>query len=380
MKSKKKTGPKKKKQKVFNEGWRKTLAETDKGSWFNQSSLLEDDQLPSTGSVPEGASRLKLEGLSKKSDDDSAESFSESEETTDDSVWTVVDRQNLNLQFERNALCRFCRGESISIQEVEKVGLGAVWSFHCKNPECSSHVLDNSFHTTPKRNRFYDLNRGLVLGLRMVGRGYSAAQKLLSILNLSSPVNKAPWAAHTKTIEDTARSILEQELASAALEVKRLKLANGDITPVDNNATDEQLREVVAEAGVSIDGSWSSRGWSARDGVVAVISIDTGKILDVVHLSNQCNACSQKERQREDGTLSKMEFLRWYIDHESSCYLNHDGSAQVRCVFLHFRSFLFYILKAEKSISFYYPGLVTLYFCSSFVFSNLVMSHWTVDS
>ena len=92
LKSKKKTGPKKKKQRVFNEGWRKTLAETDKGSWFNQSSLLEDDQLPSTSSVPEGASRLKLEGLSKKSDDDSDESFSESEETTDDSVWTVVHR------------------------------------------------------------------------------------------------------------------------------------------------------------------------------------------------------------------------------------------------------------------------------------------------
>ena len=32
LKSKKKTGPKKK---VFDEGWRKALAETDKGSWFN---------------------------------------------------------------------------------------------------------------------------------------------------------------------------------------------------------------------------------------------------------------------------------------------------------------------------------------------------------
>ena len=37
LKSKKKTGPKKKK--VFDEGWRKTLAETDKSSWFNKSSL-----------------------------------------------------------------------------------------------------------------------------------------------------------------------------------------------------------------------------------------------------------------------------------------------------------------------------------------------------
>lgn len=189
-----------------------------------------------------------------------------------------------------------------------------------------------------------------MLGLGTIGRGYSAARKLLSILNLSSPVNKVLWSAHTKAIKDTTRSILEQELASAALEVKRLKLANGDIAGVDDNATDEQLREVVAEAGVSIDGSWRCRGWSAQDGIVAVISIDTGKILDVVHLSNQCNACSQKERQREDGTLSKMEFLRWYIGHKSSCYLNHDGSAQVRFVFLCFRSFLF-IFQGLRKVS-----------------------------
>lgn len=112
LKAKKKTGPKTKKNKVFDEKWRKSLAETDKGSWFNQSSLLlEDDQLPSTSSASEGASRLKLEGLSKKSVDDSDESFSENEETTDHSVWTIVDRHNLNLQFERSAYVDSAKGK-----------------------------------------------------------------------------------------------------------------------------------------------------------------------------------------------------------------------------------------------------------------------------
>ena len=32
--------------------------------------------------------------------------------------WTVVDRQNPNLQFERTVLCRFCEGKCVSIQEV----------------------------------------------------------------------------------------------------------------------------------------------------------------------------------------------------------------------------------------------------------------------
>ena len=38
--------------------------------------------------------------------------------------WTVVDRQNPNLLFERNVLGRFCGGECVSIQEViERTGI-----------------------------------------------------------------------------------------------------------------------------------------------------------------------------------------------------------------------------------------------------------------
>ena len=134
--------------------------------------------------------------------------------------------------------------------------------------------------------------------MRLIGRGHSAAQRLLSALNLPSAVGRGPWSSHTKVLEKAANDLLEQELENAALEVKRWKLANDEILVDGNHATDERLRELLVDAGVSIDGSWSSRGWSARDGVVAVVSIDTGKVLDVVYLSNSCTACQQKERER----------------------------------------------------------------------------------
>ena len=41
--------------------------------------------------------------------------------------------------------------------------------------------------------------------------------------------------------------------------------------------------ESVANAGVSLDCSWNSRAWQAKEGVVAAISQDTGKIIDIVH-------------------------------------------------------------------------------------------------
>ena len=69
---------------------------TQKSRWkreIDQSAFIPDDyEVPSTSLAIAGASRLKIEVSTKKSDDDSIESSSENEETIDDPVWTVVDR------------------------------------------------------------------------------------------------------------------------------------------------------------------------------------------------------------------------------------------------------------------------------------------------
>ena len=191
------------------------------------------------------------------------------------------------------------------------------------------------FHTTPKTKRFYDVNRELVLGLRLTGCGHSAAKRVLSVPNLPSPVNKDSWTKHTKALEQIANDLLEKELKKAAIEVKIfLQGENEDMTIVD--MSEEQLTDVVLDAGVSIDGSWNQQGWSARDGVVAVISIDTGKVLDVAFLSNSCTACEQMKRKQQEGTISRMDYLGWVISHEENCYHNHEGSSQVISLLLLF--------------------------------------------
>ena len=47
--------------------------------------------------------------------------------------------------------------------------------------------------------------------------------------------------------------------------MKRFKIANGSLAQWKVLRSDQELRELVVEAEVSIDGSRSSRGWSARD-------------------------------------------------------------------------------------------------------------------
>lgn len=80
--------------------------------------------------------------------------------------------------------------------------------------------------------------------------------------------------------------------------------------------------------------SWSSKGWSARDGVVAAISADTGKVLDVRFKTNSCPQCTEMENKRKGDEVTRMEFLEWYLKHEPNCYINHEGSSQVFFQFL----------------------------------------------
>ena len=82
--------------------------------------------------------------------------------------------------------------------------------------------------------------------------------------------------------------MLENELNRAALKVKERKFALDLL-----DCTCEQLGEVVVDCGVTIDASWCSRGWSATDAVIAAISVDTGKVVAVVHMSSSWAECKK---------------------------------------------------------------------------------------
>ncbi|CAG2246741.1 unnamed protein product [Mytilus edulis] len=97
---------------------------------------------------------------------------------------------------------------------------------------------------------------------------------------------------------------------------------NENISDSDMSSDDQEDASV---AGLSVDGSWAHVGYSSRFGFVSVISVDTGKVLDYVTLSNECKACKKWERE---GKTHTRDFLQWFVEHEKDCTLNHDGSAK----------------------------------------------------
>lgn len=76
------------------------------------------------------------------------------------------------------------------------------------------------------------------------------------------------------------------------------------------------------ECGVSADGTWQKRGHSSLNGCVSVISVDTGKVLDVEALSSSCKACKLKSKL----CPTSAEFEEWKAKH-TNCNANHTGNA-----------------------------------------------------
>jgi len=231
-----------------------------------------------------------------------------------------------------SAICRDCKTGELQLLEDKssRNSQGQIWILQCKRVNCNFHKNPKRFHTSLKSSRFYELNCAIVLAFWSIGHGYSTAQRFCSIVNLPDPVCKKPWMRHTQAILKAAETLLKEELNEATFEVKKLLRDIGDI----EDCSDEELREKVVDGGASLDGWWSRRGWSAHDGIVAAISVETGKVVDVVYLSCLCSERSKMEEKRNNGKISRREFLEWYLCHDNSCFQNHDRSAAVSVPFV----------------------------------------------
>ncbi|GFW69221.1 uncharacterized protein TNCV_1819751 [Trichonephila clavipes] len=150
------------------------------------------------------------------------------------------------------------------------------------------------------------LTEDLIFGLSSVcvgnennwKKGHSSSKKLYASLNISS-VSKAAYRSCEKKILNVASVVSKNAMIVAADEVGKLK-----------NTSD------VAECGVSVDGTWQRRRHSSLNGCVAVLSIDTGKVVDLEVMSKWCRNCNTSKSSEKSKHVKK---------HQCSC--NHQGSA-----------------------------------------------------
>lgn len=136
-------------------------------------------------------------------------------------------------------------------------------------------------------------------------------------MNLPPPVTKKAYNEHLIRIEKAASSHAEEVMQDAAHRLKE-KIRQEQPDNIECGETD------IAHVAVTVDGTWQKRGHSSKIGVIFVISVDTGEILDYEVKSlfcHECKAHSKMEKESED-------YKQWKDNHELKCEINHEGSSE----------------------------------------------------
>jgi hypothetical protein len=104
-----------------------------------------------------------------------------------------------------------------------------------------------------------------------------------------------------------------------------MKKAGKELYEYVSKESDKSSNGDILDVVVSFDGTWAKRGFTSLTGIVFVISVDTGKVLDYHVLSKVCQKCSLKKSVCKDDA----KFEEWRTQHLASgeCDINYEGSS-----------------------------------------------------
>ena len=115
--------------------------------------------------------------------------------------------------------------------------------------------------------------------------GHAGLCQFCAVMNLQPPVAKEAYKKHIVQIEKATKSNAGAVMKDAA---KRLREKIMTEHPDDIEMDGE---DIIANVAVTVDGIWQKRGHSSKIGVVFLISVKTGEILDYEVKSLFCHEC-----------------------------------------------------------------------------------------
>ena len=237
--------------------------------------------------------------------------------------YKIVDMSLLN-NILKSVNCSLCNKRRSRIELLEdpadKNGLAEKLIIYCQSCKqelsfCTSKRVACNGHQNVNygRKQPFDINVKSVYASQTLM--HSGLKRFLGDMDLPAPINATAYNRTLKNISSVSVKLAEQQMKAAAYRLKKIVL---DEEP--ENIELSPAGDMIAQVAVSVDGKWQRRGHCSKIGVVFVISIRTGEVIDYIVKSLFCHTCSKKDK-------SASEYGQWYEKHKATCQINHSGSS-----------------------------------------------------
>jgi len=167
-----------------------------------------DDAKPSGSNQPLSASSRKLQVDLDKTD----KKPKLKEQMPEVSGYRLVDLKSLVSAFEL-VCCQECGQQTVTLRELSFRRKGCA---SCLQLFCTSCGWNEAFYTSKKKKKFFDVNRRLVYGMRVIGRGASAAKRFCTIMNMPPPPAPNAYSRHNKALMEAAKKVAVESMEAAA--------------------------------------------------------------------------------------------------------------------------------------------------------------------
>ncbi|XP_072165849.1 uncharacterized protein [Diadema setosum] len=183
--------------------------------------------------------------------------------------------------------------------------------------QCSVCGEEHQFCSSPNAcegaGKSAEINKRATLAGMEVGLARAGLEDMTALLGTPPPVTCRSYMRHVTSLSTSIHETCEDQMSEAAERLReKAREGNPGLTADD-----------VVDVAVSYDGTWHRRGHVSNHGVGAVISLDTGEVIDREVLSKVCKECEV----RKGWDKTKDKYKTWWAGHEDRCFRNHKGSS-----------------------------------------------------
>ena len=188
-------------------------------------------------------------------------------------------------------LCNF-RELQFTNDILKKKGLANCIEIKCLSTSCNSFCTTYTSNRVSKNNKSgpdpFDVNARSVIDFREIGKRHTDMETFFRYMNCIPPMAYPTYREMNKDIALYYSNVATDSMLQATQEIE------------------DDDEEPICDIAVSCDGTRQKRGYSSLNGIVTVVSVETGKAIDYNVFTKKCAQCTAWESQRGNGCLRRI--------------------------------------------------------------------------